>query len=98
VYTRFLWDPAKAEANVQKHGVEFAVATLVFRDPLAIMEVDRIESGEERWKTLGMARGVLLLLVAHTIVDLSDGSEQIRIISARKAEKHEWRRYEREAR
>lgn len=95
---RFVWDPIKAEANVRKHGVSFELARLVFLDPFAIAEQDRIENGEVRWQTLGMVRGALLLVVAHTIVDLSDGGELIRIISARKAEKHEWRRYEGEAR
>ena len=28
--------------------------------------LDRAEEGEERWRTLGMAGGVVVLLVAHT--------------------------------
>lgn len=65
---------------------------------LAIFEVDRIDRGEVRWHSLGKADEFLLLLVVHTIVDLSGGVELIRIISARRATKNEWRRYEREAR
>lgn len=96
--TRFVWDPRKAEANVRKHGVSFDLAPFVFLDPFAIVEQDRVQDGEMRWRTLGMVRGALLLVVAHTIADLSDRSELIRIISARKAEKQEWRRYEGEVR
>jgi uncharacterized DUF497 family protein len=42
-----------------------------------------------------MADGYLLLLVAHTIFDdASDGAEVIRIISARRADPRERKRYE----
>jgi uncharacterized protein len=94
---RFVWDPAKAEANFRKHGITFEFSRRVFADPFAILEQDRIESGERRWQTTGMAAGVTLLVVAHTIRDEND-VEAIRIISARPALKHERRRYENEAR
>ena len=55
---------------------------------------DRIEGGEYRWQTLGMVEGHLLLLVAHTVRDDADGIELIRIISARRAEPKERKRYE----
>ena len=48
--------------------------------------------GEERWQTVGMVAGVLLLLVAHTWN--IEGEEEIRIISARKATAHERNGYE----
>jgi uncharacterized protein len=89
----FEWDPAKAEANLRKHGVAFEDAVRVFADPAHISDVDRIENGELRRQTIGMVDGVWLLLVAHTWRD-DDGLEVIRIISARKAERHERRRYE----
>jgi len=31
----FEWDPAKAVANIEKHGVSFEEAVTVFQDPLA---------------------------------------------------------------
>ena len=34
---RFQYDPAKAAANVSKHGVWFADAEGVFKDPLALL-------------------------------------------------------------
>jgi uncharacterized DUF497 family protein len=64
-----------------------------FSEPLALVEQDRIESGELRWQTLGMVDDVVLLLVAHTVTE-DDDAEIIRIISARRAEPKERRRYE----
>lgn len=92
---RFEWDAAKAAANLRKHGVSFELATRVFADPLAICHQDRIEGDEQRWQTLGMADGVLLLLVAHTVRDEDEG-EIIRIISARAATRKEKRDHEQE--
>lgn len=91
---RFEWDEAKAESNLRKHRVSFETATRVFADPFAVVEQDRIEGGEHRWQTLGIVEGYLLLLVAHTVRDDIDGTEVIRIISARRAEAKERKRYE----
>lgn len=70
------------------------MATYVFADPFAMVAQDRIENGEHRWQALGIAEGYLLLLVAHTVWDDEDGTEVIRIISARRAEHKERKRYE----
>ena len=94
---RFEWDSEKAATNLHKHGVDFALAALAFADPFALTEQDRVEGGEARWQTLGMAQGVLLLLVAHTIRDGAK-EEVIRIISARPATRPERKRYEQEPR
>lgn len=93
--TRFEWDPAKAASNLRKHGVSFQTAARVFADPYALVEQDRIENGEERWQTIGVIEGVLMLMVAHTIRE-QDAIEVIRIISARRANGRERRRYEEE--
>jgi len=93
---RFEWDPAKARANERKHGVSFEIAVHVFEDPDALVEQDRIESGELRWQTLGLVDGILLLLVAHTVRFEDEGDEIIGIISARRADGKERRRYEKE--
>ena len=45
---------------------------------------DRVAGDEERWHTIGLAGGVTLLLVVHTIKE-EHGEEEVRIISARKA-------------
>jgi len=92
--TRFEWDSVKAENNLRKHRVSFEIATRVFFDPFALMEQDRIENGEHRWQTLGIVDAYLLLVVAHTVIENEDGTEVIRIISARRAEPKERKRYE----
>lgn len=92
--TRFEWDEAKAAGNLQKHQVSFQTAARVFADPFAWMQQDRIENGEYRWRTLGMVDGFLLLLVAHTVREDEAGIETIRMISARRADPKEKRRYE----
>jgi uncharacterized DUF497 family protein len=99
--TRFRWDPVKAASNLRKHGVSFEIAVRVFADPFAFSQQDRIEGGGQRWQTLGMVDGHLLLLVAHTIRDQDEGGQSIeiiRIISARAADRRERRRYEQEVR
>jgi uncharacterized DUF497 family protein len=92
--TRFEWDPVKAESNFKKHCVSFETAMRVFADPFALTLQDRIENGEYRWRTFGLVEGYLLLVVAHTVFDDEDGNEVIRIISARRAEPQERKRYE----
>ena len=93
--TRFEWDPAKAASNLRKHGVSFQTAVRVFTDPYALVEQDLIENGEERWQTIGVVEGVVMLMVAHTVDEEGD-IEVIRIISARRANRKERRRYEEE--
>jgi uncharacterized DUF497 family protein len=66
---------------------------LVFADPYALTEQDRIVGGELRWQTIGLAGGVVLLLVAHTVQE-EGADEVIRIISARKATRKECKRYD----
>ena len=89
----FEWDERKNGANLAKHGLSFETAALVFDDPNAISLPDREVEGEERWQTLGTARGIALLLVAHLEWE-EHGEAVIRIISARKATKRERGKYE----
>jgi uncharacterized DUF497 family protein len=91
---RFYWDPVKADTNWHDHQVRFEVAARVFADPFALIVQDRIENGEARWQTLGVVEGFLVLLVAHTVSEDDDGTEVIRIISARRADRKERKRYE----
>ena len=87
------WDEAKNRKNQQKHDVSFETASLIFEDPLRISIQDRHSNGEERWQTIGMVKGVLMLLVAHTIFD-EDNCEIIRVISAIQVTKAEREKYE----
>ncbi len=91
--TKCEWDADKATRNLRKHHISFETAVRVFADPFALVEQDRIEGWELRWQTVGMVGGCLLLLVAHTVED-EEGVEVIRIISTRRAERKERRRYE----
>ena len=93
--TRFEWDPAKATANLRKLGVSLETASRVFADPNALFEQDRIVDGELRWQAIGVVDEMMMLLVAH-VVQEQDGVEGIRIISARRANHKERRRYEEE--
>ena len=90
---QFEWDARKDQRNRLKHRVSFETATLVFDDPHSLSVPDRIEDDEERWHTIGMTGGVLLLLVAYTYRGI-EGDERIRIISARKATTRERLLYE----
>lgn len=88
----FEWDENKNRSNKAKHGVDFETAALVFDDPLCASRFERAVDDEERWQTIGIVEKASLLLVAHTY---SDGQDIIiRIISARRADSHERKRYE----
>ena len=85
----FEWDGAKANTNLSAHGVSFDLAKSVFRDVFAVEFVDdRDDFGEERFITIGMADGEVLLFVVYT-----DRAERIRIISARRAPQNEQDEY-----
>jgi uncharacterized protein len=75
--------------------VSFQTAVLVFADPNALVVQDRIENGEERWRAIGVVEGLFMVVVAHTVRE-QDALEVIRIISARRANREEKRRYEEE--
>ena len=82
------WDLDKAAGNLKKHGIDLADAETVLRDEMALTMRDA-ESEEERFVTLGMDALGRLLVVVYTWRD-----EEIRLISARKAERAERRQYE----
>ena len=89
----FEWDEKKAGENYAKHGVSFQFATHVFRDPFAVERIDdRHDYGEERFILIGAAAEVVLFVV------YSEREERIRLISARRATKHEQEDYEKQAR
>ena len=91
---QFSWDDGKNASNLVKHGISFEAAKRVFDDPLHLSRQDRIENGEQRWQTMGLVAGSVVLLVAHTWLDEDDGTEHIRIVSARRATRIERKTYE----
>lgn len=100
---RYEWDEAKNRQNQQNHGgISFELAALVFEDDCCLVDLDRIdETGEQRWHAVGAAHiepeSAVLLVVVHAYRENHDGEEIIRIISARKAQKREIRRYQEQA-
>jgi uncharacterized protein len=87
---RFTWDPAKAAANLRKHGISFMEASTAFADPLSITIPDPDHSvGEERFVLIGRSDRQHLVVVAH-----AERGDLIRIISARPANRRERKTYE----
>lgn len=80
---RFTWSDKKRNANLKKHGIDFADAETVFGGLVLTFEDDRFDYEEHRFITAGMLSDVIVV-IAHTETD-----EEIRIISMRKATKNE---------
>lgn len=87
----FEWDEEKARANLRKHGVSFECAVKGFKDPLGVEWADEREAyGELRTILLAMADGVIF------VVAFAERNDRIRIISVRRATRHEQDHYYRE--
>jgi hypothetical protein len=82
------WNPAKAQANRENHGIHFADAIAVLDDPFAVTITDDY-TDEERFITIGEDAFGQVLVVVYTY----RGEEIIRIISARAATRRERRMY-----
>ena len=93
---RFGWDSNKERININKHdGVTFALASTVLHDRLAITIFDDEHSEyEERWVSIGQVANGQTLVVIHTFVQIDAQHVEVRLISARKADKHERQDYE----
>jgi uncharacterized DUF497 family protein len=88
----FVWDPEKDKRNLKKHKVSFEEAVTVFYDPLAQTSHDPDHSDdEERFIIIGHSHKDNLLFIIHIY---KEGTETIRIISARKATKREQKDFE----
>jgi uncharacterized DUF497 family protein len=85
---KYQWDKNKAASNLQKHGIEFADAVAVFSDDLTITIPDN-RFDEDRFVAIGMDAFGRILVVVFTC-----RGEDIRLISARLAERHERKQYE----
>jgi uncharacterized DUF497 family protein len=86
---QFEWDEAKNEANIQRHGIDFADVPSMFLAPMLTDSDDRMDYGEDRWISIRiLVRGITVIVWTERAGDV------IRIISARKANKDERRRYE----
>ena len=82
---QYEWDNGKAAENLRKHGVDFADAIAALEDPNRVEEIDdRFVYDEERIRVIGMAHGRVLFVIVTL-----PGEDTCRIISARKATRHE---------
>jgi uncharacterized protein len=84
------WDANKNNGNIRKHGIRFADAVSALEDEDAITVVDDAVD-EQRFVTIGVDALARILVVVYTY-----RGENIRMISARLAERHEREEYIRE--
>jgi len=89
----FEWDPAKAELNMEKHGVAFDEACSVFQDPYHREQMDEFHSTQEEVRFISIGKSNLrrILVVANC-----DRGDNIRIYSARLATAREVKFYEKQ--
>ena len=87
---QYEWDERKRASNLQKHGLDFLDAEEVFGGPVFSRLDNRREYGEERWQGIGQLRGRIVVMV-WTVRP----PDRIRLVSMRKAVKHEREAYAR---
>ena len=85
---RVVWDPAKAKANLLKHGVRFSDAEGVLYDPMALTRDDEPSQGERRFISIDMDHLTRVVVVVFT-----PRGESARLISARRASRKERHQY-----
>jgi hypothetical protein len=90
VDVKFEWDERKNEVNIRKHGFDFHDAWEVFQGPLLARLDEREDYGEDRWQGIGLLRGQVVV-----VVFAQRRSDIVRVISLRKAKKHEREGFER---
>jgi uncharacterized DUF497 family protein len=81
----FEWDENKSKANLEKHGYDFEDASQIFYGPILLHRSDR--NDEERWIAVGSFDNRRIAVI------FTRRDQIIRIISARRARKHEERTY-----
>ena len=90
INTKFEWDDEKAERNTLKHGISFEMAVFAFDDPYALtMDDERHSAAEHRQWLIGDS-GERVLVIVFTI---RPPKGNIRIVSARRANRRERRKY-----
>lgn len=85
---RYTWDETKRQTNLAKHGLDFADASKVFDGPLVLFEDRRSDYGEQRMIGIGLWISRWWIVHVERGVD-EEESEEIRIISMRKADRDE---------
>lgn len=82
----FEWDENKRRDNIRKHGIDFLDAASIFDGDTVIMLDNRFDYGETRYIAFGLLKGQIIKVI---VVAYTERGDNIRIISARKALKHE---------
>ncbi|WP_309732213.1 BrnT family toxin [Chamaesiphon sp. OTE_75_metabat_556] len=86
---QFEWDEVKNLENIRKHQIDFADVSAMFQEDILIELDDRIDYDEDRWIGIGfLGLGVAVVVWTEREGDI------IRIISARRANRHEQKRLE----
>lgn len=81
---QYTYDKTKKALNLKKHGLDFDNAKQVIESAKTVtFEDNRFDYGEQRYITLGLLQGILVVIVT------SETDNEIRIISMRKADKNE---------
>lgn len=79
-----LWDEAKRQANLDKHGLDFVDSVMVLESPYRL-DVESVRSGEQRIQSFAYVFDVLAVLtVVHTARE-----DALRIVSFRPASEEE---------
>ena len=81
---KYEWDEEKKRLNIRNHGVDFTDAPSMFQHPMVMFLDQRKNYGEHRWIGIGILKTILTV-----IIFAEPDNETVRIISARKATKHE---------
>ncbi|MFM2449217.1 MAG: hypothetical protein RIS44_1667 [Pseudomonadota bacterium] len=81
------WDEFKRRENLEKHGLDFQGCETIFDNPVSVYEDKRTVYGEQRLNAVGWLHGEVVHLT------YTERDEDFHVISLRKAEKHEIRRY-----
>ena len=84
----FEWDEGKNSINIAKHGIDFLEAIKIFSGYTLTFEDDSEHYSEHREISLGEIDGSIVVFVSHT-----DRDGATRIISARKANSKERKKY-----
>jgi uncharacterized DUF497 family protein len=89
---KLIWDRSKNEANIEKHGLDFADVYKVFESPMMVGLDERKEYGEDRWIGIGLLDNTRVVVIVFTEPE----EDTIRVVSFRKATTDERKRYEQE--
>lgn len=81
------WDERKREANIRRHGLDFAGCEAVFDGPVLTVEDTRLAYGEQRMNLLGWLQGRIVHMT------YTERGEDLHVFSLREATKHEARHY-----